>query len=341
MRSALPPERRARCSSAARKMSIGSRSRQASRFRLRPRVALAAAGVTVEAIGVALDQRRAVVGPGAIHRFACRFVDGEHVLAVDGDAGEAVAHRAIGEPRDRGLVLLPRELAVVIVLDHEDRRQLEQRREVECLVPGALVGRAVTGEAHRDAAVSLILRRERCSDRDRRSAADDAVGADDADVEVGDVHRATLAVAVPGRFAEQLGEHQPHVATLGDAVTVAAVSAGDRVVGPEVGADADGHRLLASVEVHRAGDSSPARPAARPPPRTRGIVTIVRNMCINWSASAVVVTMRPPSKPAKPRAPRMRILLALTSAGLAVPRCVWLAHREGFEPSVPGRNRRQ
>ena len=45
-----------------------------------------------------------------------------------------------------------------------------------------------------------------------------------------------------------------HVAALGDAVAVAAMGAGDVVVGRAVHADADGDRLLAGVEMHEARD---------------------------------------------------------------------------------------
>ena len=69
--------------------------------------------------------------------------------------------------------------------------------------------------------------RERRAGRDAHAAADDAVRAEDAGVDVGDVHRAALALAVAGRLAEQLGHHQRRVAALGDAVAVAAVGAGD------------------------------------------------------------------------------------------------------------------
>ena len=42
------------------------------------------------AIGLGLDQRRAVAAPGPLDRLAHRQPDGEHVVAVDRNAGHAV-----------------------------------------------------------------------------------------------------------------------------------------------------------------------------------------------------------------------------------------------------------
>ena len=56
------------------------------------------------AVGLGLDQRRAVAAPGAMHRVAHRLVHGQHVVAVDGDAGNAVgggAGRDLGVERRR------------------------------------------------------------------------------------------------------------------------------------------------------------------------------------------------------------------------------------------------
>ena len=48
------------------------------------------------------------------------------------------------------------------------------------------------------------LRGQRGADHQRRPAADDAVGAEHALVEIGDVHRAALAAAQPALLGEQL-----------------------------------------------------------------------------------------------------------------------------------------
>ena len=58
----------------------------------------------------------------------------------------------------------------------------------------------------------------------RRSAADNAIGAHHPLVEIGDVHRAALAFAGTADLAEDLGHHAVDRDTLGDAVAMAAMS---------------------------------------------------------------------------------------------------------------------
>ena len=86
------------------------------------------------------------------------------------------------------------------------------------------------------------------------AAAHDAVGAQHAHGEVGDVHGAAAALAQAGLLAEDLRHHAVHVSALGHAVAVAAVGGLDHVVLPQSGADAGGDGLLADVQVHEAGD---------------------------------------------------------------------------------------
>ena len=100
--------------------------------------------------------------------------------------------------------------------------------------------------------------------------ADDAVGAQDAQLRPGDVHGAALALAVAGGLAVQLGHHAAHLAALGDDVAVAAVGAGDVVVVVEGGAHADRHRLLAQVQVHEAGQLAGGEQVLDPVSRSGG-----------------------------------------------------------------------
>ena len=90
--------------------------------------------------------------------------------------------------------------------------------------------------------------------RNRRPGTDDAVGAEHAEVHVRDVHAAALAPAIARGPAEEFREHAVEFAALGDQVTVATVGAGDPVVVGKVGHDAGGYRLLANVQVQRAGN---------------------------------------------------------------------------------------
>ena len=61
------------------------------------------------------------------------------------------------------------------------------------------------------------------SANDGNTAADDAIGAKNAELHVGNVHGTALAFAVAGCLAVELGEHGPKLRTLGDGVTMTAV----------------------------------------------------------------------------------------------------------------------
>ena len=79
-----------------------------------------------------------------------------------------------------------------------------------------------------------------------------------------------LPLQMPVRRPKSSAIMPSHVDALGDAVAVAAVRRGDAVALAELRADADGHRLLAGVEVEEAGQASRRRPARRACPRRRG-----------------------------------------------------------------------
>src|SRR5262249_28822831 len=77
----------------------------------------------------------------------------------------------------------------------------------------------------------------------RDSARDNAVGAEHADVEIGDMHRATLAFAVAGLPAVKLRHHAVEIGTLGDAMAMASMRRDDPVVALKGAANADRDRL--------------------------------------------------------------------------------------------------
>ena len=125
-----------------------------------------------------------------------------------------------------------RVLVVEVVLADVDHGQLPQRGHVHDFVEQALSHRAVAEEADRDPVGLQALGGERRAGGDSRAAADDGVRAEVAGVRVGDVHRAALAFAVARFLAQQFGEHPVELRPLGEAVPVAAMRAGDVVVGP-------------------------------------------------------------------------------------------------------------
>src|SRR5262249_33738301 len=88
----------------------------------------------------------------------------------------------------------------------------------------------------------------------RDAARDDAVGAEHADAEIGDVHRTALAFAVAGLPTVELGHHPVEIGALGDAVAMAAMRRDDPVALAERGAGADGDGRLADIAMHDAVD---------------------------------------------------------------------------------------
>ena len=159
---------------------------------------------------------------------------------------------------------------VHVVLAHVEHRQLPGRRDIEALVERPGVRRAVAEERDRDTALAFHLRRKAGAGDDRNAARDDAVGAEHADAEIGDVHGAALALAVAGLPPVQLGHHAVQVGALGDAVAVAAMRRDDPVAAIERRTDADGDRLLADVAVHDAVDLAGHGSRPRRVPRSGG-----------------------------------------------------------------------
>src|SRR5262245_33236490 len=202
------------------------------------------------AIGLALDQRRTLPRSSPLHRAVCGLVDGKDVVAVDHDTGNTVTDspcRDIAQRMRHGSRGLRR---VHIVLADIDHRQFPGRRDVEALVERPGIRSTVAEKRYRDAALSLHLRRKSGAGDNRYSARDHAVGAEHADVEIGDMHRATLAFAVAGLPAVQLRHHAVEIGTLGDAMAMASMRRDDPVVALKGAANADRDRLLADIAMH-------------------------------------------------------------------------------------------
>jgi hypothetical protein len=203
-------------------------------------------------IGKKLEKDRAAALPASRRRGLGGRADGLDVIAVDGLARESIGGRSIGDAR-----ILHHEVdagrgAVEIVLADEDDRQLPDRGEVERLVKGAFVVRAVAEERHRHRAGPPLLGAQRGADRDRQPAANDAIRAEIALGRVGDVHRAAASLAISAFAPEELGEHRLEFSPFGDAMTVAAMGRGDPVGVAERHARSDRRRLLSDRQVHRA-----------------------------------------------------------------------------------------
>src|SRR5262249_51140719 len=201
-----------------------------------------------------LQQRRAAARAGAGDRLARRLVHGEEVEAVDDDA----RHAEPGGPGGDGVAGHRPGTgcgsAVPVILRHGDGRPVPHRGQVPGLQGRAVVAGAVAEERNAAAAGAVELGGQRRPADQRRPAADDAVGAEHALGQVGDVHRAALAVAAAGLAAVDLGHHLADVDALGDAVAMTAMGAGDGVTVIEVAAYADCGSLLACVQVDESGN---------------------------------------------------------------------------------------
>ena len=206
------------------------------------------------AVDLGLYEGRAAAVSGAFYGLAGRLVDGEEVVAVYHDAGHGEAVGALGDVYALGGEGLGGGLGVAVVLYDEDHRQVPGAGEVQAFEERALVGAAVAGERDGYLLRAAGLRGQPYAADQGRAAADDAVGAEHALIQVGYVHGAALAVAEALLFAVDLEHHSLDVAALGDGVAVAAVGARYVVVPIEVGHDAGGDGLLPGVEVDEARD---------------------------------------------------------------------------------------
>ena len=190
-------------------------------------------------------QRGPVAASGAVDRLGGRLVNGQDVVAVDVDSRHSVAGAAAGHAGVAGRVgkgHLGREL---VVLAHEQHRQLPDAGQVEPFVEGAVVDGAVAEEG--DGHLLGLEHLETVSGpgglKDAR--ADDAAGTHHAGFRGEQVHAAAASLRTAGRAAEQLGEQLPRRNALGQRVPVPAVRAEDDVVAAQVRTNARGDRFLA------------------------------------------------------------------------------------------------
>ena len=111
----------------------------------------------------------------------------------------------------------------------------------------------VAEEAHGHLAGLTQLRRPPGASGDAKPSGHNAVGAQHADRKICNVHGATLALAIAGGAAKQLGHHAFDISALGNTMAVAAMRAGDVIAALQRFAHAHGDGFLADVEVRQAG----------------------------------------------------------------------------------------
>ena len=199
--------------------------------------------VRTHAVGVGLDEQRAVAVAGLVEAVLRHGIRREDVVAVDADAREAEAAGAL-EERDAGLLLDGLGDGPLVVLAEEDDRGIEARGVDERLVDVTLRGGAVAevaddggvavGVAGADVAVHPHAHRV--------ARGVQRLGPDDDRVEV-----EVVLLRVPAALADAAEELQRalrvHAAHEADAVL--AVGREDEVVRPERATGADLGGLLA------------------------------------------------------------------------------------------------
>ena len=204
------------------------------------------------AVGLGLDQRRALAGAGALGRLLHGQPDGENVVAVDRDARHAIGGGLGGNLRIERDGFERCRRGVKVVLADEDRRRALHGGEIERLVETAVVGGTVTEEGNADIVAPLLASADADADGVANAGRDDAVGAEQTDGAIVEMHGAAAAAANAVGLAEQLRHHTAGIGALGKRVAVAAMRRRDPIGAAQMRADADAGRFFADVEVQEA-----------------------------------------------------------------------------------------
>ncbi len=115
----------------------------------------------------------------------------------------------------------------------------------------AFVGRPVSEETDDDLAGALHHLGERSAGGDGHRPGHDPIGPEVPLGNVGDVHRAAPAPAVPGVLHQQLRHHQHRIGAVCQRMTVATMRRGDQVTVVERAAHSFGDAFLSDRQVHR------------------------------------------------------------------------------------------
>ncbi len=110
------------------------------------RVVAHALGMRPGAVGAALDQCGPVAASGTVNGLVGCLVNGQDVVAVDVDSGHSIAGAAAGHAGVAGRVGKGHFGRELVVLAHEQHRQLPDAGHVEPFVEGAVVDGAVAEE---------------------------------------------------------------------------------------------------------------------------------------------------------------------------------------------------
>jgi hypothetical protein len=195
--------------------------------------------------GLELEQARALAPARPLGRPLHHPVHREHVVAVGDHAGHAVTGGAVGELLARVLLVARGGKAVLVVLDHEEHRQLPDRGQVQGLVEVALARGPVAGEGRDHAVLAPKLRGQGEPVGHRKHRAQVADHAHDVRVEQAEVERAIAALGEPAVLAEELAEQAGKIDPSRGEDPEVPVHGEDGVVRAEGSGHADRDRLLA------------------------------------------------------------------------------------------------
>ena len=205
-----------------------------------------------EAVRAAQEELRTFAAASPADNLLGYAVDGPDVLAINAFRMNSEGGRARCDIAGDRLRIV-RVFVIEVVFANVDDRQLPKRRHVHHFIEQSLAESAVPEETDRHLSRGQPLGRERCACGDSRTSADDGICAQIARVGVGNVHRSAFAFAIAGFFAEQLGEHPVQRCAFGQAMAVAAMGAGDVIVGTKRFANTDGDCFLTYIKVGEAG----------------------------------------------------------------------------------------
>ena len=159
------------------------------------------------------------------------LADSQHIHAVDLTAGNAIGGAPVGKRAAGGGTGHSRSHAILVVLDHEQDRQVPEGRHVEALIDLALVDGAITEIGLADIRLVAISVGKGKTAANRHLRADDAVTAEKILLAAEHVHRAALAARIATLATCQFSHHTIGIHAAGQHVAVVAIGGDDSIAG--------------------------------------------------------------------------------------------------------------
>ena len=207
--------------------------------------------VALEAIGHGMQQTRPGTGADLADQPCRHLVHRLCVVAIDLCRRQSERLGPRRDPLASGHRLGRCGRRNPVVLAYEQHRQTVHLRPVQTLQKRAAIGRAIAKKTGDDVRLPAQLQGMRGAGCNRNAGSDNAVGAQHADREIGNVHGAALALVVAAGAPEQLAHHGGSHGTFGQRVAMSAVGRSQQVFALQIDADASCHRLLPGGQMQR------------------------------------------------------------------------------------------